>query len=153
MIFCFFLQRWDYSVGNFMLLVSLNIRAFRSSKQLSLSHCVVLYNALPLSTQPSPQSPLWANVPECRARAQLPHSCFLYFPVAVCSLLHQVPIQWWWDMIDSRIVGISEAESPKSVALTEATSLARSFLTFYFTPVSVNETVFQIVLVLSYSVE
>ena len=56
-------------------------------------------------------------------------------------------------MIDSRIVGISEAESPKSVALTEATSLARSFLTFYFTPVSVNETVFQIVLVLSYSVE
>ena len=40
-------------------------------------------------------------------------------------------------MIDSRIVGISEAESPKSVALTEAASLARSFLTFYFTPVSV----------------
>lgn len=77
MIFCFFLQRWDYPVGDFTLLVSL-IRAFRSSKQLSLSHCVVSYSALPLSLcSPHLSLPCELMVPSAvRVRSCLtPASC------------------------------------------------------------------------------
>ena len=114
MIFCFFLQKWDYSVGDFMSLLSLNVCAFPRSEQPRLSLAL-------FSCSAPPRSPLRVGAPERRVQPR--HSCLLSFPPTPCGLLHHVPIRWWRDVIDSRTPGISEAESPKSVVLTEAASL------------------------------
>ena len=123
MIFCFFLRKWDYSAGNFMSL-ELKYTCFcLQSAAESFMLCFLNKMLYPsFCSSPHLVSPPELIFPRAVHREQLPHSCFAPFLLPMCGLLYQVHIQWWWGVTDSRTVGVSEAESPKSVVLMETAS-------------------------------